>query len=60
MSLSTVRNKLKVFERTLRRVLAFKKAKSLSQIKFRKPMPGRLSKISIPTRIQEVIIQEGE
>jgi hypothetical protein len=57
--LSTVRNKLKVFERTLRRVLAFKKAKTLNQIKFREPMPRRLRKISIPTRIQEVIIQEG-
>jgi hypothetical protein len=29
--LSTVRNKLKVFERTLRRVLAFKKAKTLTR-----------------------------
>jgi hypothetical protein len=54
--LSTVRNKLKVFERTPRRVLAFKKAKTLNQIKFRKLTPGRLRKISIPTRIQEVII----
>jgi hypothetical protein len=45
---------------TLKRVLAFKKAKTLNQIKFRKPMPGRLRKISIPTRIQGVIIQEGE
>jgi hypothetical protein len=50
-----------VFERTLRRVLAFQKAKNLNKIKFRKPMSGRLRKISIPTRIQEVILlRRGE
>jgi hypothetical protein len=58
--LSTVRNPLKVFERTLRRVLAFQRAKTLNQFKFRKPMSGRRRKISMPTRVQEVIIQEGE
>jgi hypothetical protein len=47
-----------VFERTLRRVLAFKRANTLNQIKFRKPMSGRLRKISMPTRVQEVIILE--
>jgi hypothetical protein len=57
--LSTVSNQLKVFERTLRRVLTFKKANTLNQIKFRKLMSGRLRKISMPTRIQEVVIQEG-
>jgi hypothetical protein len=56
--ISTVRNQLKMFERTLRRVLAFKRANTLNQIKFRKPMSGRLRKISMPTRVQEVIIQE--
>jgi hypothetical protein len=59
MPLSTVRNQLKVFERTLRRVLALKKAHTLNHIKFRKPLSGRLRKISMPSRIQEVIIQEG-
>ena len=59
MPLSTVRNQLKVFERTLRRVLALKKANILNHIKFRKPLSGRLRKISMPSRIQEVIIQEG-
>jgi hypothetical protein len=57
--LSTVRNQLKVFERTLRRVLAFQRANTLNHIKFRKPMSGRLRKINMPTRVQEVIIQEG-
>jgi hypothetical protein len=57
--LGTVRNELKVFERILMRVLAFKKANTLNQIKFSKPMSGRLRKISMPTRIQEIIIQEG-
>ncbi len=57
--LSTVRNQIKVFERTLRRVLAFKRANILNQVKFRKPMSGRLRKISMPTRVQEDIIQEG-
>jgi hypothetical protein len=57
--LSTVRNQLKVFERTLRRVLAFKRANTLRQIKFRKPMSGRLRKISMPTKVQEVNIKEG-
>jgi hypothetical protein len=57
--LSTVRNQLKVFERTLRRVLALKKAHTLNHLKFRKPLSGRLRKISMPSRIQEVIIQEG-
>jgi hypothetical protein len=58
--LSTVRNQLKVFERILRRVLTFKKADTLNQIKFRKPMSGRLRKISMPTRIQEVILFRRE
>jgi hypothetical protein len=57
--LSTVRNQLKVFERTLRRILAFERANSLNQVKFRKPMSGRLRRISMPTRVQEVIIQDG-
>jgi hypothetical protein len=57
--LSTVRNQLNVFERTLRRVLAFKRANTLNEIKFRKPTSGRLKKISRSTRVQEVIIQEG-
>ncbi len=38
---------------------AFKKTKTLNQIKFWKPMSGRLRKISMPTKIQESIIQEG-
>jgi hypothetical protein len=41
-------------------LIRVKKAKTLNQIKFRKPMPGRLGKISIPTRIQEVFIQAVE
>jgi hypothetical protein len=50
-----------VFERTLRRVLAFTKANTLKQIKFRKPMSGRLRKISMFTRIHEVILfRRGE
>jgi hypothetical protein len=57
--LGTVRNELKVFERLLRRALAFKKVNTLNQIKFSKPMSGRLRKISMPTRIQEIFIQEG-
>ncbi len=59
MPLSTDRNQLKVFERTLKRVLALKKANTLNHIKFRKPLSGRLRKISMPSRIQEVISQEG-
>jgi hypothetical protein len=51
--LSTVRNQLKGFERTLGRVPAFTKANTLKQIKFRKPMSGRLRKIF--NRIHEVI-----
>ncbi len=60
MPLSTVRNQLKVFERTLRRVLAFKRANTLKQIKFRKPMSGRLRKISMPTRFRKSILRRGE
>jgi hypothetical protein len=41
-------------ERTLRRVLAFRKVNTLNPVKFRKPMSGRLRKISMPTNIQEV------
>jgi hypothetical protein len=44
--LSTIRNQLKVFERTLRRVPVFSKANGLNHIKSRKPMSGRLRKIS--------------
>jgi hypothetical protein len=43
-----------VFERTLRRVLAFTKANPLNLIKPRKPMSGRLRKIRMPTMIQVV------
>jgi hypothetical protein len=57
--LSTIRNQQKVFERTLKRVMVFTKANSLNLIKSRKPMSGCLKKISIPTRIQEVIIFRG-
>ncbi len=60
MPLSTVRNQLKVFEMILRRALAFKKANTINQIKFKKPMSGRLRKISMPTRIQEVILFRRE
>jgi hypothetical protein len=56
--LSTVRNQLEVFERTLRRVLAFEKANTLNYIKFRNPISGRGRKINMSARIQEVIIQE--
>ena len=50
--LSTVRNQLKEGP-------GFQRANTLNQNKFRKPMSGRLMKISMPTRVQEVIIQEG-
>jgi hypothetical protein len=54
--LSAIRNQLKVFERTLKRIMAFTKANSLNQIQSKKPMSGSLRKNSIPTRIQEVVI----
>jgi hypothetical protein len=54
--LSTIRDQLKVFERILRMALAFTKANHLNHIKSRKPMSGRLWQVSMPTRIQEVII----
>jgi hypothetical protein len=42
-------------------VLAFTKANPLNHIQSRKPMSGRLRKISMPTRIQEVILfRRGE
>jgi hypothetical protein len=42
--LSTIRNQLKLFERTLKRVLAFATGNSLNHIKTRKPMSGSLKK----------------
>jgi hypothetical protein len=45
-----------MFKRTMKMVLAFTKA---NHIKSTKPMPGRLRKISMPTRIQEIIILGG-
>jgi hypothetical protein len=53
MPLSTVRNELMVFERTLRRVLAFKKVNILNQIKFRRPMSGRLKKSARPPEFRK-------
>jgi hypothetical protein len=59
--LTTVKNQLKVFERTLRRVLAFQRANTLNHIKFRKSISGRLRKISMPTRIHKVVLfRRGE
>jgi hypothetical protein len=59
--LSTIRNQLKMFERTLGTVLAFTKANPRNNIKSRKHMSGRLRKINMATGIQEVIIfRRGE
>jgi hypothetical protein len=61
VALSTIRNQLKVFERTLRRVPVFTKANALNHIKSRKPMSGRLRKISMSTKFQKVItFRRGE
>jgi hypothetical protein len=56
VTLSIIRNQLKMIRKTLRRVLTFIKANTLNHIKPRKPMSRRLRKISTPTRIQEVIL----
>ncbi len=55
--LSTIRNQLKMFERTLRRVLSFLKANPLNHIKPRKPMLARLK--HSPQDLGSHYIQKG-
>jgi hypothetical protein len=52
VTLSIIRNQLKMIKRTLRRALTFTKANTLNQIKPRKPVSRRLRKFGMTTRIQ--------
>jgi hypothetical protein len=58
--LSTVRNQLKVCERTLRRVLAFEKANTLNYIKSEILFQGGGGKSTCPQGFRKSLFRRGE